>query len=105
MPIAPMSMGKEFDKPSYDPTSTGAGPSGIDPNLLRLLAERKRKQGLSAPSASPGQQAPAPPQGFRVQGAPIDPRLRAAMMLRQKLRDRQMQGVAPTYGQVAPRKV
>jgi len=94
----------QFSKPSYEAPGRFS-PAEVDPNLLRLLAERKRRQGISGPQTNPGMQAPQPAQGFKVQGAPIDPRLRAAMMLRDRFRQRYQQQTAPTYGDVTPRKV
>ncbi len=96
---------QELAKPSYSPFESSAGGAEIDPNLLRLLAQRRQKQGLSGPMTTPGQRAPQPAQGLNVQAAPIDPRLRAAMMMRQKLRQQHQQQQAPTYGQAVPRKV
>jgi len=104
MALPKFEFSKEQQKPSFQAPG-GAGPAQIDPNLLRLLAERKRKQGLASQSTQPGQQAPAPAQGLNVQQAPIDPRLRAAMMLRDRLRRRYQQQEAPTYGGVQPTNV
>lgn len=104
MALQPLSKLNEIKKPSYESPGGFQSPQ-VDPNLLRLLAERKRKQGLAGPQTNPGMQAPQPAPGFKVQGAPIDPRLRAAMMLRDRFRQRYQQQTAPTYGDVTPRKV
>jgi hypothetical protein len=97
----------EFSKEQQTPAFSEGGytPSQVDPNLLRLLAERRRKQGLAGGVPQPGQRAPQPAQGLNIQQAPIDPRLRAAMMLRDRLRKQQQQQQAPTYGGVQPRNV
>ena len=104
MALPSYSWSKEQQKPSFGAMG-GAGSAQVDPNLLRLLAERKRKQGLASQSPQVGQRAPAPAQGMNVQQASIDPRLRAAMMLRDRLRKRYQQQQAPTYGGVQPTNV
>ena len=107
MPLPDRSLSakeNQFAKPSFEAPG-GVSPAEVDPNLLRLLAERKRRQGLSGPQTTPGMQPPQQEQGFKVQGAPIDPRIRAAMLLRDKMRARYQQQTAPAYGDVVPRKV
>ena len=96
---------EELAKPSYSPFESSAGGAEIDPNLLRLLAKRRQQQGLAGPTTAPRQRPPQPAPGIAAPGAPIDPRLRAAMMMRQKLRQQYQQQQAPTYGQAVPRKV
>ena len=104
MAIPYIQRSEELERPSYTPHG-GAGTSGIDPNLLRLLAERRRKQGLAGATTTPGQRQPQPQVAPPRQMAPIDPRLRAAMMMRQRLRQQYQQQQAPTYGGVQPRKL
>tara|TARA_R110000824_G_scaffold39212_7_gene118833 strand:- start:350 stop:649 length:300 start_codon:yes stop_codon:yes gene_type:complete len=81
--------------------SSGSGSDGIDPELLRLLAKKRQKQGLLGPLTDAGQRPSQQQVGFKVKGAPIDPRLRAAMVLQRKLRQQQLQSQAPQSGRQA----
>ena len=96
---------------SWKSMGSGAGQS-IDPNLLRLLAERQRKQGLVGNKpVAPTQRPPTPAPGTQPQTAPMNPRLRAALMMRQRRRQQMQQqqapsyGQAPSHGQAVPRRV
>ena len=99
MALQTFEMGGGYGDTKYgQPTGYGQG-AGIDPNLLRLLAERKRKQGIAGPMAPPQQQAPQASPGVQPQTAPMNPRLRAALLLRQRRRQQVQQPQAPAYGQ------
>jgi hypothetical protein len=101
--IAELDPGKKWTAiPTLDLNFAGYEGSGIDPNLLRLLAERQRKQGLSDNTTMPTQQAPRPAPGMQPQAAPMSPRLRAALMLQQRRRQQIQQQQAPSYGQAQP---
>jgi len=102
--LARLQIGQEFSAPSIDQFG-GYVSGGIDPNLLRLLAERQRKQGLAGQSTIPTQQPPQPAAGTQPQTAPMSPRLRAALMMQQRRRQQMQQQQAPTYGQVVPRNI
>lgn len=104
MALTQLQIGQEFSRPSIDQFGN-YGSSGIDPNLLRLLAERQRKQGLAGQSTIPTQQPPQPAPGVQPQAAPMSPRLRAALMLQQRRRQQMQQQQAPSYGQVVPRNL
>ena len=97
MAIPQFEFGKKREDAKYDMMSQGAGGAGIDPELLRLLAKRRQQQGLSGTRTEPGQQAPQQSSGFRIQSQSIDPRLRAAMMLQQKIKQQQGRSAAPRY--------
>ncbi len=103
MALPKLEFSKEQMKPSYE--APGWSPAQIDPNILRLIAERNRKQGLASAPSAPSQQAPMPSAGVTAPQAPLDPRLRAAMMLREKLRQRYQGQQAPDYQGVQPRNV
>jgi len=96
---------QELAKPSYSPFESKAGGADIDPNLLRLLLQRRQKQGLANIKTPPPQRPQPPSPGIQPQAAPMNPRLRAAMLMQQKLRKQQELQQAPTYGQAVPRKV
>ena len=98
MAIPQFEMGKTPEDAKYKMLNLTAGGAGIDPNLLRLLAKRRQNQGLAGGGMTePRQSAPQPSQGFQVKSAPIDPRLRAALMLRQKIKEQQKGQSAPRY--------
>lgn len=61
--------------------------SGIDPNLLAMLAKKKHQAELSTGSKKSKKVYQREPAGsaLKPRGMPIDPRQRAAMMMQQKL--------------------
>ena len=98
MAIPQFEMGKKQEDAKYSLMNLTAGGAGIDPNLLRLLAKRRQQQGLSGGGMTePRQVAPQQSQGFQIESQPIDPRLRAALMLRQKIKEQQKGQSAPRY--------
>ena len=105
MALQALRIGEELSAPTYQQFGGFGGGGGVDPNLLRLLAERRRKQGLTGPAFTPPPQAPQAAPGIAPQAAPMNPQLRAALLLRQRRRQQFSQQQAPTYGQVMPRRV
>ena len=105
MALPQLQIGQELAKPSIEFSGGYGSDYGIDPNLLRLLAERQRRQGLVGTTATPTQQAPQPAPGIQPRTAPMSPRLRAALMLQHRRRQQMQQQQAPTYGQVVPRNL
>ena len=97
MALPQFELGKKPDDAKYSLMNLTAGGAGIDPNILRLLARQRRQQGLAGPRSEPTQRAPQQASGFRVQSQPIDPRLRAALMLRQKIQQQQGASADPRY--------
>lgn len=95
MALPKLEMGKGFGK------DAGGGAPGVDPELLRLLAKRRQRQGLLGAMTDKGQRREQPQTAFKVKGAPIDPRLRAAMILNRKIREQQQQAQAPGSGRKA----
>jgi hypothetical protein len=96
MALPVFEIDKGLDAEQYKAMKVTAGGSGVDPNLLRLLAKRRRKQGLAGTVTEPGQRPPEGGAGTVMgKSGPIDPRLRAAMLLRKKLRERVAQAKAP----------
>lgn len=96
MAIPVLEIGKYGEDKEYEMLKRTAGGAGVDPNLLRLLAKRRQQQGLAGTVTEPGQRPPEGAAGT-VMGktGPIDPRLRAALMLRKKLKKRADQAGAP----------
>jgi len=98
MAIPLFEMGKRQEDAKFGMLGQQAGGgAGVDPNLLRLLAQRRQEQGLLGGGMTErGQRPPEQTQGFKVQSSPIDPRMRAALLLRRKLRQQQEQAQAPS---------
>ncbi len=86
-----------YEKPKFGSTAYTA-PEGINPETLRLLAQRRAKQGMVAPVTAPGQRQPQQSTILASKSAPLDPRLRAAMALRLKMKKQLEQQRAPMPG-------
>lgn len=86
-----------YEKPRFGTTAYSA-PEGVNPETLRLLAQRRARQGMIAPVAAPGQRQPQQSTILASKTAPLDPRLRAAMALRLKIKRQLEQQRAPQPG-------
>jgi len=58
--------------------------SGVDPNLLALLAKKKKQGQMTERSKAVPQREPSG-SALSPKGRPIDPRQRAAMLMQQKI--------------------
>lgn len=80
--------------PEYQQHKSALGGEEIDPNILRMIAKKKKQGQMTARTQTVSQKDPEK-SALSVKGLPIDPRQRAAMMMQQKIQQRIVESTAP----------
>ena len=80
--------------PEFSDRSTGETGQGIDPEILRALAKKKKQGRLLARTKQVPQREPER-SPLSAKSQTLDPRQRAAMLMQQKIRQGMSESAAP----------